>query len=129
MVDPERKAVKHGYGVASFEERRHPRFLLNLPIEYYLAKSKMKGMGPTDNACEGGLIIHLRQHFKAGQMMKLKLFFASGFSMDTIEMLSQVIWTKKSKAEYLCGVKFIHISPEDSNKLNVFLRDHYELSH
>ena len=128
MVNPE-TGVKHGYGVARFEERKHPRFLLNLPIEYYSAKSKMKGMGHTGNASEGGLIVHLRKHFKAGQMIKLKLFFSSGFSMDTIETLSQVIWTKKSEdADFLCGIKFIDISPDDLNKLNAFLQNHYELS-
>ena len=129
MVDLERRGVKHGYGVARFEERNHPRFLLNLPVEYYSARPKMKGMGHTDNASEGGMIIYLRKHFRAGQMMKLKLFFTSGFSMDTIEMLSRIIWTKKLEAEYLYGIKFIDISPEDLNKLNAFLKDHFELSH
>jgi c-di-GMP-binding flagellar brake protein YcgR len=43
--------------------------------------------------------------------------------MNTVETVSQVVWTEKLKdAEYRCGMKFVDISPEDMNKLSSFLK-------
>jgi c-di-GMP-binding flagellar brake protein YcgR len=122
--------IKHHFGVAKFEERAHPRFLLNLPVEYYPAKSNSRRTGHTENASEGGLIVYLRKDFKVGDLLKLRLFFASGPAMNTVETLSQVIWTEKLKdAEYRCGIKFVDISLEDMDKLSSFLKKLSPLSH
>jgi c-di-GMP-binding flagellar brake protein YcgR len=117
------REIKHHFGVAKFEERANPRFLLNLPVEYYPAKSKTRSTGHTENASQGGLIVYLRKHFKVGDLLKLRLFFSSGPAMNTVETVSQVVWTEKLKdAEYRCGMKFVDISPEDMNKLSSFLK-------
>lgn len=124
------REISHGFGVAKFEERKHPRFSLSLPIEYYLAKSKIRGTGHTANASEGGTIIYLRYYFKVGQLVKLKLFFSSGHSLNTIEIVSQVIWVERLETgEYRCGIKFIDISEEDMSKWNSFLKDLSDFSH
>jgi hypothetical protein len=129
MANQERD-LKHRFGVAKFEEREHPRFLLNLPVEYYPASSNSRRMGCTGNASEGGLIVYLRKHFKVGDLLKLRLFFASGAGVNTVETLSQVIWTEKLKdAEYRCGMKFVDISTEDMNKLSSVLKNLSPLSH
>jgi c-di-GMP-binding flagellar brake protein YcgR len=124
------RETKHHFGVAKFEERAHPRFLLNLPVEYYPAKSSTRRTGHTQNASEGGLIVYLRKHFKVGDLLKLRLFFSSGPAMNTVETLSQVVWTEKLKdAEYRCGMKFVDISPEDMDKLSSFLKKLSPVSH
>ena len=127
------KELKQRFGVAKFEERAHPRFLLNLPVEYYPAAPKIQGRGYTGNASEGGLIVHLRRHLEVGDLLKLRLFFSSGPGMDnvsTVEMISQVIWTEKLRdEEYRCGIKFVDISAEDMNKLSSFLRNLSPISH
>ena len=124
------RETKHHFGVAKFEERSHPRFLLNLPVEYYPAKSNTRRTGHTENASKGGLIVYLRKHFKVGDLLNLRLFFASGPEVNTVETLSQVIWTEKLKdAEYRCGMKFVDISPEDMDKLSSFLKKLSPLSH
>jgi c-di-GMP-binding flagellar brake protein YcgR len=124
------REIRPGFGIARFEERKYPRLLLDLPIEYYPAKSKIGGIGHTANASEGGLIIYLRKHFKVGQLMKMKVFFSSGPSLNSIEILSRVVWTEKLETgEYRCGIKFIDISQEDMSKLSSFLKDHSDLSH
>ncbi len=121
---------KHHFGVAKFEGRAHPRFLLNLPVEYYPAKSHTRRTGHTEIASEGGLTVYLRNHFKVGDLLKLRLFFSSGPAMNTVETLSQVIWTEKLKdAEYRCGMKFVDISPEDMDKLSSFLKKLSPLTH
>ncbi len=122
--------IKYRFGVAKFEERAHPRFLLNLPVEYYPAKSNTRRTGHTENASEEGLIVNLRNRFKVGDLLKLRLFFSSGPGINIVETLSQVIWTEKLKdAEYRCGMKFVDISPEDMDKLSSFLKKLSPLSH
>ena len=122
--------IEHHFGVAKFVERAHPRFLLNLPVEYYPAKSNTRRTGHTENASEGGLIVYLRNHFKVGDLLKLRLFFSLGPGVNTVETLSQVIWTEKLKdAEYRCGMKFVDISSEDLDKLSSFLKKLSPLSH
>lgn len=135
------KELKQRFGVAKFVERAHPRFLLNLPVEYYPAAASKKGVagtfiqgkGYTGNASEGGLIVHLRRHLQVGDLLKLRLFFSSGpgmNSVNTVEMVSQVVWTEKLKdSEYRCGIKFVDISPEDMNKLSSFLKNLSPISH
>ena len=122
--------AKYRFGVAKFEGREHPRFLLNLPVEYYPAQSNIRGKAYTGNASEEGLILYLRRHFKVGDLLKLKLFFSSGPAMNTVEMLSQVIWTEKVESkEYRCGMKFVEISPTDMEKFNRFLKNLSPSSH
>ncbi len=129
MANRERE-TKHHFGVVKFQERKHPRFLLNLPVEYYLAESDIQGIGHTGNASEGGLILYLHKDFRVGDLLKLKLFFSSGAGMNTVEVLSQVIWTEKlDHKEYRCGIKFVGISPKDREKFNGFLKGFCALSH
>jgi c-di-GMP-binding flagellar brake protein YcgR len=127
------KELRQRYGVAKFVERAHPRFLLNLPVEYYPATSNAQGKGYTGNASEGGLIVHLGRPLEVGDLVKLRLFFSSDRGMNsvnTVEMVSQVIWMEKLKdSEYRCGIKFVDISAEDMNKLSSFLKNLSPLSH
>ena len=129
MANRERE-TKHHFGAAKSEERRHPRFFLNLPVEYYLAESNIGGTGHTGNASEGGLILYLRKNFRVGDLLKLKLFFSSEAGMNSIELLSQVMWTEKlENKEYRCGLKFVGISPKDMENFNSFLKDFTAISH
>lgn len=124
------REIKHHFGVAKIEERKHPRLLLNLPVEYYLAESDIRGTGHTGNASEGGLILYLRKHFMVGDLLKLKLFFSSGAGMNSVEFLSQVMWMEKlENKEYRCGLKFVGISPKDMENFNSFLKDFTATSH
>jgi len=110
-------------GVAKIEERKHPRFLLNLPIEYYLVDSKVNHPGYTLNASEGGLMVNIPERLEVGQLLKIKLFFSFGPDINSIAILSQVVWSDHAEGEegYRCGVKFIEISTEDLKHLVVFL--------
>jgi hypothetical protein len=56
----------------------------------------------------------------------MKLFFASGSDLNSIEVLAEVVWMDihlgKDWGDYRCGVKLMEISPEDLNRLKSFLR-------
>jgi c-di-GMP-binding flagellar brake protein YcgR len=122
----EEKKPKLRYGTVNFEKRKHPRFNVDLPIEYYRIDSSVSHTGRGLNLSEGGLLIYFPEQMDVSQYLRLKLFFTSGSEMNTIETLVEVVWMDihldKDWGDYRCGVKFIDISPEDMTKLKNFLR-------
>ena len=124
----EERRVKPHFGIAKLEERKDPRFFVNLPIEYYRIESQIRGTGPVLNASEGGVMAYLPEQLKVGQYLQLKLFFSRGSDIDIVEMLSQVIWadSQMQEKDYRCGLRFVNINPEEMSKLNNFLNDLWE---
>ena len=122
----EKQETKSHVGVANLERRRHPRFSIDLPIEYQPIPSSISHTGRVLNANEGGLLVYLSQQIEIGQHLKIKLFFASGSHLNSIEILTEVVWVDihlgKDWGDYRCGVKFMEISQEDLNRLKIFLR-------
>jgi len=120
------KEPKPHYGTVNFERRKYPRFNVDLPIEYHRIDSSIDYAGKAHNISEGGLLIYFPEQMDLGQYIKLNLFLSSGFELNTIEVLAEVVWTDihldKGKGDYRCGIRFIDISPEDMTKLENFLR-------
>jgi hypothetical protein len=125
---------KSHVGIAKFEkdlqglERRiHPRFLLNLPVEYYPIDSPIASstaQGHTVNASQGGLMICLRESLRKGQHVNLKIYFSSDTGLFTVETKAEVMWLDPSSGEdgiYQYGVKFMEIAPESHERLKIFL--------
>ncbi len=124
MKKEENRSRSH-YGVVNFEKRKHPRFNVDLPIEYALSNLSIK-LGRAVNIGEGGLLLYLPERVEIGQHLVMKLFFPSGAALETIETMVLVVWTDFHLAEdwgdYRTGVCFTDISPEDLDKLMSFLR-------
>jgi c-di-GMP-binding flagellar brake protein YcgR len=122
----EKQETKSHVGIANLERRRHPRFSIDLPIEYHLLPSSLDHTGRALNASEGGLLVFLSQPIEIGQRLKIKLFFASGPYLSSVKIVAEVVWMDihlgKDWGDYRCGVKFIDISSEDLSKLKNFLR-------
>ncbi len=124
-MEKEEQTPRTRYGTVNFEKRRHPRFNVDLPIEY--ARSSLSvGHGRAINLSEGGLLLYLPERIEIGQYLALKLFFTSGATLETVETMVQVVWTDIRLAEdwgdYRTGVCFADISSEDLDKLMHFLR-------
>jgi c-di-GMP-binding flagellar brake protein YcgR len=121
----EEKASKPRVGIINFEKRSHPRFSVDLPIEYYQTNSSPPHRGRVINASESGLLVYLPERMEIGQHLRLKLFFVSGSELNTIEILAEVVWRDihlgKGWGDYRSGVKFVDISSEDMDKLKNFL--------
>jgi hypothetical protein len=121
----EEKETKPRYGIVNFEKRKHPRFNVDLPIEYARSDS-IVNHGEAINASEGGLLIYFPERMTVGQHLSLKLFFSSGFEFNTIETLVKVVWVDVQEGEnggdYRAGVTFVDISLGDLEKLIIFLR-------
>jgi c-di-GMP-binding flagellar brake protein YcgR len=121
-----KQETKSHVGVVNFERRRNPRFSLDLPIEYQLIPPTLRYTGRVLNASEGGLLVYLPQQVEIGQHLIIKLFFASGSHLHSIEVVAEVVWMDihlgKDWGDYRCGVKFINISSDDRSKLENFLK-------
>jgi len=117
--------TKPRIGIVNFEKRKHPRFNVDLPIEYSRIDSPASHIGRGLNISEGGLLIYFPEKMDLGQYLSLKLFFPVGSKLNTIEVPVEVAWTEidvsETQGDYRCGVRFIDISPEDLDKLKEFL--------
>jgi c-di-GMP-binding flagellar brake protein YcgR len=113
------------YGTVNFERRKHPRFNVDLPIEYSPAGIFVKH-GRAVNASEGGLLLYLQEKMEIGRQLVLKLFFPPGSEMSPIRTLVQMVWVDthlgEGQEDYRTGVKFVDISPVDLDTLKIFLR-------
>ena len=121
----EEKGINSRYGTVNFEKRKHPRFNLDLPVEYSRADlPAVYGRGV--NAIEGGLLLHLPERMRMGNHLRLKLFFAAGSGLSTIETLVEVVWVDihldKDWGDYRTGVRFVEISAEGLSNLKSFLK-------
>ncbi len=111
-----------GIKVIGFEDRRHPRINIRLPIEYYRIKPSITHTG---NISEGGLLIYFPEQMDPSQHLTLKLFFSLGSELNILKVLAEVVWMDNHLSEdrenYPYGVKFVDISPEDGSKLRNLL--------
>jgi len=118
---------KPHFGVANIERRRHPRFSIDLPIEYHHIHSPLGATGQTINASEGGLLVYLPERLELGQQLKMKLYISSGPDLHAIEMLAQVVWIDlhlgQEQGDYRTGVEFVDISPEHMQRLKSVLQN------
>lgn len=123
----EEKERKFHYGIVNFERRKHPRFNIDLPIEYSLLPSPVSHPGRALNASEGGLLVYLSEKVEMSQLLQLKLFSPSGSELNGVELIAEVVWMDihlgKDWGDYRCGLRFVDISPEGLNKLQRFLRN------
>jgi hypothetical protein len=120
----EREATGPPFEAANFERREHPRFAVNLALEYWRAGESGTRVGCTGNISEGGSLLHLPEEMEVGQEIGLRLLVDPGFGFLSIEARAQVIWKSrdnKQERDYRIGVKFVEISPKDMRNLKSFL--------
>ena len=121
----EEKNVKPRYGSVNFEKRKHPRFCVDLPVEYRRADLPVE-QGRAINASEGGLLLYLPEQMGMGIHLRLKVFFTMGSELNVIETVVEVVWVQmymeKDRGDYPTGVRFVEISAEDVGKLTNFLK-------
>jgi hypothetical protein len=121
----EEKETKPRYGIVNFEKRKHPRFNVDLPIEYSPSGLFFRH-GNAANVSEGGLLLYLSGPMEIGQNLMVKLFLSEGSKLNTIETLVQVVWkdilSGEGREDYRTGVKFIDMSLQDLDTLKIFLR-------
>jgi hypothetical protein len=107
------------------EKRKHPRFYLNLPIEFRVINAPHVRGAMIVNASETGLLIQSPNNVPAGTKLDIAVLFSEGFELANFEALAEVVWTKtgsyEGKQGYQLGLKFIQMSTEDCQKLKHLL--------
>jgi len=119
------RGARFRYGTVNFEKRKHPRFSVDLPVEYSRADVSAD-RGRAMNASEGGLLLYVPELVGIGSHLRLKLFFTMGSELNTIDTLVEVVWVdvhlEKDWGDYRTAVRFVEISTEDMGKLRSFLK-------
>ena len=61
-------------GVLAIEKRKHPRFSVELPLDYARVNGKETYGGMVANASEGGLLVYLPERIEIGSLLKIEIF-------------------------------------------------------
>ncbi len=124
-MDLQEKETSRRYAILNLERRKHPRFSVDLPIEYYRTDRLAGAFGRVLDISQGGLLIYFYERMEICQYLRLKLSFSSGSELNTIEFLAEVVWADllvdEDSMDNRTGVKFIDISPDDMIKFKNFL--------
>jgi c-di-GMP-binding flagellar brake protein YcgR len=122
----EQDESKPRIGIINFERRKHPRFNVDLPVEYTRMESTLRQTGKALNASEGGLLIYFPERMEIGQQLRVKLYFSAGTDLESVECFVEVVWVDihlgESWGDHRSGVKFVDVSSEDLNKIRKFLK-------
>jgi c-di-GMP-binding flagellar brake protein YcgR len=122
----EKDESKPRIGIINFERRKHPRFNVDLPVEYYRMDLVFRQTGRAINASEGGLLIYFPERMEIGQQLRMKLYFSVGSDLESVECSVEVVWVDihlgEGWGDYRSGVKFVDVSLEDVNKIRKFLK-------
>ncbi|MGD0627626.1 MAG: PilZ domain-containing protein [Thermodesulfobacteriota bacterium] len=118
------KKEKSPFDVVNVERRKHPRFLVGLPVEYWKTYHPLSQPSRMINISEGGVLFHISEPIEIGENLKLKILTDSRLNLYPIEALVKVLWKDAhlDKNEgYRIGAKFVEISQEDRDNLRNFL--------
>ncbi len=114
-------------GVLAIEKRKHPRYSVELPLDYSRIDGKTTLGGIVANASEGGLLVYLPEVMNMGDLLKIEIFYASGLELNSIKAIAKVVWydlaAKESWGEYRYGLQFQSIEEKDYERLKALLRE------
>jgi c-di-GMP-binding flagellar brake protein YcgR len=114
-------------GVLAIEKRRHPRFSVELPLDYSRVNGRETLGGMVANASEGGLLAYLPERIEIGALLKIEIFYVKGLELDTIKAVVKVVWSdlaaRESWGEHRYGLQFENINEKDFNRLATLLKE------
>ena len=103
------------------ERRRHPRFPVDLPVDYTLVEDGTVDVGSVANASEGGLMVLLNEMMELGTRMLIFVPFILDSEATGIKAGCRVVWRDLEAASggsrYQYGLQFTDISQDDVLKL------------
>lgn len=127
MNQNNRSASQGKMGVLAIEKRRHPRFSVELPLDYARVDGKQTLGGMVANASEGGLLVYLPERIEIGTLLKIEIFYVRGLELDTIKAVVRVVWSdlaaRESWGEHRYGMQFENIDEMDFNRLVTLLKE------
>ena len=114
-------------GVLAIEKRKHPRFSVELPLDYSRMNGKETLGGMVANASEGGLLVYLPERVEMGTLLKIEIFYVRGLELDNIKAVGKVVWcdlaARESWGEHRYGLQFESIDEKNFNRLENLLKE------
>ncbi len=109
------------------ERRRHPRFGIELPFDYFVFEEEEDHRGILTDASEGGLLVHLVERVDRGALVRIEILFSRGTELITIAAIAKVVWSDRAGrgnwAKYRSGLQFLSFRRGDIEKLKVLLKE------
>jgi hypothetical protein len=119
-------------GIFIVERRKHPRFRMELPLDYAIESVDRHG-GIAANASRSGLLAYLPEAIVVGTLLKIDILFAEGSELNTIGGTAKVVWSdlapKEIWGEYRYGLEFQSFSEGDLQKLKKVLKELGKIPH
>ena len=118
------------------ERRSHPRFFVDLPLEYRDMDGSCLRGGIVVNVSEGGLLIETVRDIPVGKELSITVLFPKRFELANFKVVVKIVrkepyWKEDLKGDsywegYQYGLEFIQILEEDRWKLNLLLGGRFE---
>jgi hypothetical protein len=116
----------HKKGVVAIERRKHPRFNLELPLDYVRIEDKENYGGIVANASELGILVYLPEKMEIGTTLRTEIFYAKGLELDSIRAITKVVWAdlaaRKTWGEHRYGLQIQSIDKQNFSKLKNLLK-------
>ena len=113
-------------GIFIVERRKHPRFCIDLPLDYSVESVERQG-GVAANASKSGLLVYLPEAIFVGSLLKVEVLFAKGSGLSSISATAKVVWSDLAPEEisggYRHGLRFESFQEGDFLKLRKLLTE------
>ena len=114
-------------GILAIERRKHPRFVVELPLDYTRTEATDIVGGIVANASEGGLLVYLPERLELGTILQIQIFYVKDLEFNMLKAIAKVVWSdmaaRESWGEYRYGLEFLSIGEQEFNKLMTLLRE------
>jgi hypothetical protein len=119
------------------ERRAHPRFIIDLPLEYRDGdESRLRG-GIVVNASQGGFLMESPRDIPVGTELNVTVLFPKGFELANFNVVVKIVWKEPLQKEdlkgdsywkgYQYGLQFIQVLDDDRWKVNFLLDGRFNL--
>jgi hypothetical protein len=76
------------------ERRKHPRFIIDLPLEYRDVNDSCLHEAIVVNASGGGFLIESPKDIPVGTELNVTVLFPKGFRLDDFKVTAKIVWKK-----------------------------------
>jgi c-di-GMP-binding flagellar brake protein YcgR len=122
-----RTAAQIKKSAVGLEKRKHPRFSVELPLDYSRPEGKEVYGGIVANASEGGVLVYLPERLETGAVLKIEILYVKGLELNTIKAVAKVVWgdlaTRETWGEHQYGLQFQNIDETDFSRLISLLKE------
>jgi len=118
------------------DRRKHPRILIDLPLEYRDRDDSCLRGAMVVNAGEGGFLIESPRDIAVGTELSMTVLYPKGFELANFKVTAKIVWKEpywredlkrdRSSKGYQYGLEFIQILDEDRWKLSFLLSKQFE---